>query len=149
MTFEFELNGIKYSYDAEKECAIDTSDIQKELAEHPGKVAFISAVSAVFRGLVERKRLELESLYAKLDTAMRREATATGAKTTEKGIESAIITQGAYTKCQSEYLDILEKSRQAEACMETMKHRQFALVSLVSLMRTELSSVAIETMKSV
>lgn len=148
MIFEFTLNGKTFKYDPEEEAKIDLSNLNECLAQHPGKVAFIGAVSALFKTMLNRKEAELERLYAILDAQIRANyAEGRGGKLTEKAIESLIYTNDEYIALKEETLNILEKSRLADSALEALRHRQFALVALVGMYKTEFTGSYVDMIK--
>ncbi len=137
-----EIEGITYEASLEEDIEIDGQDLDAEFLTQARKFAWWAMVSELAKDLMNRRKYELDQLYARLDHKVRMEAScppppAKPIKLTEKMVENSVITSPEYKTAYESYLEIKKYHGMLSVGREAFVQRKEMLISLGANYRAE------------
>jgi hypothetical protein len=119
--------------DYEKDLTINEGRLDREWIEQPSRYMKYSELSAQWDSKAKRAKEKVEITKAELYKQIKEEASESGDKITDKGIEASILTHKKYKEAMEEYLEANEKSSIYYSAVKAFEHRKSALENLVKL----------------
>jgi len=138
MKVKVKVGSENYETDVEKELRIDRNKLDEELATQASLLGHFGVLAEVSRGLLERKKLELDVLGAELDAEYRRKFTENGGRFTEKMVAGAVTLDKRWLKVAKEKLDLEKQTKELSALVEAFRQRGMSLSSIARLRASEL-----------
>jgi hypothetical protein len=137
-----DIGGITYTASLEEDIEIDGQDLDAEFLTQARKFAWWAMVSELAKDLMNRRKYDLDQLYARLDHKVRMEASCPPApakpiKLTEKMVENSVITSPEYKAAYETYLEIKKYYGMLSAGREAFVQRKEMLISLGANYRAE------------
>jgi len=136
------IDGISYEASLEEDITIDGQDLDAEFLTQARKFAWWAMVSELAKDLMNRRKYDLDQLYARQDHRVRMEAScppspAKPVKLTEKMVENSVITSPEYKTAYESYLDTKKYYGMLSAGREAFVQRKEMLISLGANYRAE------------
>lgn len=130
----------EYENELQEDLYINSTDLGSAFGDHAQRFSWYATAYELASDYDGKLKIDLERLYALLYNTFKANAVTTGAKVTEKGLESRILTDETYMGLQDEYLSAKRQTGLLKAAKDAMIHRKDMLVSAGSTYRAEIQA---------
>ena len=137
---KFKIADTEYDNNLAEDLYVNSTMLAEAFSDHAEKFAWYATAHELASDFEIKVKTALDRLHATLYNQFKAEAVATGAKITEKGIESRILTDMNYMQLQDQHLDSKRQLGLLKAARDAMIHRKDMLVSAGSTYRAELQA---------
>lgn len=117
---------------------IDDANLSKEFADHAAWLGYIGVLTAEAEDIYETAKMELDVLYAEVETNARLHYDAGRVKYTEPMIKAYVQLDSEYYQAAKRKLEALKAYKTLKALEAATKEKGNMLVSLGATMRQEL-----------
>ncbi len=121
-----------------RDLEVNPSDLNAGFLNQAGLYAYYAARAVVAMKQEGNAKLFRDVTEAKVDKAIRDEATAAGQKLTEKQIEQAIARSPDYIKAERAHIEAKAMSKLADSAVEAFRQRRDMLIQLGANERGEM-----------
>lgn len=128
---------LHYDLDAFVSFSQNEEKLQRELAEHPAKFAYVASLFASASVRSERLAERMKVKHAELDKKIRSEAAASDVRVTEDHIKNMIRTHKEYLAIQEEYFVQREQEENLRALKDGMFERLKCMLAWANMFKAQ------------
>jgi len=138
---EFEIDGVTHAErNFDEDVTVNSACLNDEFVEHSRRFAYWSTLYELAAASEARLKTVMEQTYAHVDAMVRRDATASAIKLTERMVTNSVITHELYKGVQEEFQDAQLTTHLLKVARDAMIQRKDMLVGLGANFRAEAAS---------
>ena len=130
----------EYESTLKEDLYINSTDLGNAFADHAERYSWYATAYELAINYEAQVKVNLERYWATLYNTLKSSAVATGAKVTEKSLESKILTDDIYLQLQDSYLLSKRNTGLLKAARDAMIHRKDMLVQSGATYRAEVAA---------